>query len=922
MQQLVTSSWKTALLLAAITATHARGQGAPPPVPSSPGTETAAPAVGNGYLGVYIEGAAEGGGVALAEIVEHSPAAKAGLKAGDVIVALGDRTIASEEDLRSAIASIGAGAKVKVTFLRDGEKRRTSARLGSPPDEAAEGGEIVDQAPVEIVRLNDAVDGEAGVAVRRAPEPPAAPNSGGPGWLGVQLEPTDGGGASVLSVVGGSPAEAAGLEAGDVITRVDGDDISNIEALVSVIGSHQAGDKVRLVLIRGGEEKKLKVALGVRQAVAEAMGGGDGGMVAVEPPAVADAPKAPARMRLARRAAQAAAESQTHAEAVRAELEQVKAKLLEEVRRTNEPADLSDLKQQFDGLRLQIQELRARCEQQQKMLDAVRAALGREPEPQPPQMPGASISFGTPGGMVMPTGNSFVLHGDAFRQMGVMTATTSPDGTFVLGSGQAIGEGIQYTQALDPIAGLVGDGGTCQIELKFESAPAAGDGTMSFQIVGEDSGSGVFQLFGGDDASGTEAEACEAAECCEGATLNVGGMLTLQCEPQGGECVIQGATCTTGAGAECTLTLQCEEQGAGPGEGVTELQIVTSPHGFVQVHGGDAATAEDDHKVVVKGVKAKPAKPAKAAKAVKPAKAAKKAKAYQQVQGFEWKLDAAAPQVRDGFKVEVAPEAKWIEPEAKWIEIVEADGEGAMPAEFGRGGRTIRVRTEAPNGAWTHEATPKQKLKGKAKVKAQASSSDECCDHCSECPMLQHTGGAAGHGGAMNLRKVPGRRLGGISPRVIVLDGDAGHGLNRLGHSGHAGQGAIRRLHGLKALHGLHAAHGQKALSGMPGLQFSQSGSASGCPAAQECCEEAEDCCEAEECDDCDAEEACEGEFEIAFEGDLGSADGTCIFDFDTDGDLKIFMVDEDDGDEDGDDDEDEDEGEDGEGEDGDDSPR
>jgi S1-C subfamily serine protease len=69
-------------------------------------------------------------------------------------------------------------------------------------------------------------------------------------------------GAFVAEVVAGSPAEAAGLEQGDIITEIDGQKIRDTEGgLASVIGTLKIGQKVSLKYDRDGEEKTIEVEL-------------------------------------------------------------------------------------------------------------------------------------------------------------------------------------------------------------------------------------------------------------------------------------------------------------------------------------------------------------------------------------------------------------------------------------------------------------------------------------------------------------------------------------------------------------------------------------------------------------------------------------------------------------------------------------
>jgi len=104
--------WKKSLFTAAaLVAALPLARGQPAPVATrawsadAPAASDASASADRAYLGVYPGTNAEGGGVKLEQVVDGSPAAKAGLQAGDVITALGDRTVGSDEELREAIAS-------------------------------------------------------------------------------------------------------------------------------------------------------------------------------------------------------------------------------------------------------------------------------------------------------------------------------------------------------------------------------------------------------------------------------------------------------------------------------------------------------------------------------------------------------------------------------------------------------------------------------------------------------------------------------------------------------------------------------------------------------------------------------------------------------------------------------------------------
>jgi serine protease Do len=68
-------------------------------------------------------------------------------------------------------------------------------------------------------------------------------------------------GALIINITSDSPADKAGLRAGDVITEMDNEEISTTEELISAIGSHQIGDQVEIVYYRGNVQKVANATL-------------------------------------------------------------------------------------------------------------------------------------------------------------------------------------------------------------------------------------------------------------------------------------------------------------------------------------------------------------------------------------------------------------------------------------------------------------------------------------------------------------------------------------------------------------------------------------------------------------------------------------------------------------------------------------
>jgi S1-C subfamily serine protease len=87
------------------------------------------------------------------------------------------------------------------------------------------------------------------------------------GYLGVNIEEEvdhPEGGARVIDVVDGSPADEAGLREGDIIVEFDGHVVRGPTALTRRIHEREPGDKVRLKIVRDGAAIKLEVELGKR----------------------------------------------------------------------------------------------------------------------------------------------------------------------------------------------------------------------------------------------------------------------------------------------------------------------------------------------------------------------------------------------------------------------------------------------------------------------------------------------------------------------------------------------------------------------------------------------------------------------------------------------------------------------------------
>ncbi|MEN6576826.1 MAG: Do family serine endopeptidase [Phycisphaerales bacterium] len=205
-----------------------------------------------GYLGVGIGdvgvgvgefyGAGDDKGAMVTQVVEGSPAEKAGIKVDDIVVELQGEPVVGATELMNKIAMQKPGTEVDLTILRDGKRKKFSVTLDTRPDSAslASGGESKAQEQV-------------GVFVQTLTRE-LAERLGYDGLSGVV----------VIEVEAGSPADEQEIQPGDLIMEVNRQPVRNIrqwnEALAKaaekgkVLLRIRDEDGTRLVLIPLSEE--------------------------------------------------------------------------------------------------------------------------------------------------------------------------------------------------------------------------------------------------------------------------------------------------------------------------------------------------------------------------------------------------------------------------------------------------------------------------------------------------------------------------------------------------------------------------------------------------------------------------------------------------------------------------------------------
>jgi serine protease Do len=202
----------------------------------------------------------EGSGVLVGQVMDDSPASKAGIEEGDVIVKVDGSNVGSPENLGELIRSKSDGEKVNVQLMRDGKSKSVIVTLAEAPEEMENpfGGHQPHPGWFESAEDDDgepAKQGYLGVMTQ-----PLSTDLGE--YFGVK----EGKGALVSEVVESSPAAKLGLRAGDVITQIDDREIDGPGDLLRTMRSIGEAKTVKVTWVRAKKARSGSVELEVRDA--------------------------------------------------------------------------------------------------------------------------------------------------------------------------------------------------------------------------------------------------------------------------------------------------------------------------------------------------------------------------------------------------------------------------------------------------------------------------------------------------------------------------------------------------------------------------------------------------------------------------------------------------------------------------------
>jgi serine protease Do len=179
------------------------------------------------WLGMFVRSRGErrrgmGSGVEVVDVFPGSPAAAAGLRRGEVLVAGGGRALATRDDYATLLAQVEPGDRVRFQVADGVTTREVTVRATNPPEDVGE------QVLLRFVGIR---------LVQRGPR------------------------VVVSRVASGSPADDAGLANGDVVLQVNGEKVSTVAEVNRIVGREHTRSSLLLVVQRGPFAYQLPFSL-------------------------------------------------------------------------------------------------------------------------------------------------------------------------------------------------------------------------------------------------------------------------------------------------------------------------------------------------------------------------------------------------------------------------------------------------------------------------------------------------------------------------------------------------------------------------------------------------------------------------------------------------------------------------------------
>lgn len=215
-----------------------------------------------GWLGVYIQDVTAElmeamdlkslKGVLINDVIDDSPADKAGLARGDVVIEFNQEKIVDADQFVKLVRKIKPDDVANIVVIRDGEEKTIEVKIGKRKKEdiyrLTVKPPLIKKGRVKILDLGESTHGKIGATLWDLNE-----------QLGQYFGVEDGEGALIAELDEDGSAYEAGLRAGDVIVEMDGEKIEEKEDVLDVLSDKEEGDEVTVQILRRGSKQNFTV---------------------------------------------------------------------------------------------------------------------------------------------------------------------------------------------------------------------------------------------------------------------------------------------------------------------------------------------------------------------------------------------------------------------------------------------------------------------------------------------------------------------------------------------------------------------------------------------------------------------------------------------------------------------------------------
>ncbi len=202
--------------------------------------------VTRGYLGVLIQpltnelassfGLEDNNGILISQVTNDTPAERAGLKSGDIIVEFDGQQVSTVGSFRNRVALTPPGSNSKITVIRNGKQKDLSVTLGNLSGSST------------VANASSQSSGDIGLSVQTLTAE-----------IAKQFDTSANEGVVVTDVKSGSAADRAGIEVGNVILQVGQTAISTARQFKQEVSAKRKEKRLLLLVKSGGNQRFISL---------------------------------------------------------------------------------------------------------------------------------------------------------------------------------------------------------------------------------------------------------------------------------------------------------------------------------------------------------------------------------------------------------------------------------------------------------------------------------------------------------------------------------------------------------------------------------------------------------------------------------------------------------------------------------------